>query len=624
MGCPFLWEGGRFSFPQPAKLVSGAPVRGEIWVVDSEGSGEWMRRLAQWAGLAILAAALPGARAADVNGNWQGSFDFRGSSVALIFHFVANGNALTGSVEGLPTTPAEIHDGKVDGNSMAFLLDTGYQGTQYTVAYRGTVSEDGNSIAFTMGTETGDWSMELTAARVRSAVPPPHVNATLGEIKRYPGDGDGAFKTRHYRDLFAEAGHSPEETKAKIDKAFQLLFHGDGQEERLYFETGANQNGTLAYITDWNNNDVRTEGMSYGMMIAVQLNKKREFDAIWNWAKTYMQITDPRNPSVGYFAWSMSTDGTPRSTGPAPDGESYFAMALYFAAHRWGNGQGIYNYQAEADKLLRLMRHHPVMTGEGPFRIHPEDPPFVMPDHPWPSPDTRRKEAEAKASGHPLQWYRPSRGPEEQTVGPMVDEEHCMIRFAPNLPGGTTDPSYHLPAFYELWARWGPEEDRAFWAKAADVSRDFFAKVTGPETGLTPERSNFDASPATGWDGKPIPFAYDSWRSISNWSVDYSWWRKDPEETVLSDKMQKFLAGQGIDSFDGSYTLDGQPLVHHHSPGLAATTAVGSLAATDGPNARAFVDALWNQPVPSGEGRYYDGMLYLMSMLHASGNFRIY
>ena len=170
--------------------------------------------------------------------------------------------------------------------------------------------------------------------------PVPHTNAPLGEIKRMPGDGSGAYKTHRYRDLFAEQGHSPQESRAKIENAFQQLFHGDGQEERIYFETGANQNGPLAYITDWANNDARTEGMSYGMMIAVQLNKKREFDAIWNWSKTYMLITDPKNPSVGYFAWSMNTDGTPRSTGAAPDGEEYYVMALYFAAHRWGNRAG--------------------------------------------------------------------------------------------------------------------------------------------------------------------------------------------------------------------------------------------------------------------------------------------
>jgi oligosaccharide reducing-end xylanase len=455
-------------------------------------------------------------------------------------------------------------------------------------------------------------------------MPAPHVNAPLGEIKRMPGDGNGAYKTHHYRDLFAEQGHSPPESKAKIEKAFQQLFHGDGQEERIYFETGSNENGTLAYVTDWANNDARTEGMSYGMMIAVQLDKKREFDALWNWAKTYMLITDPRNPSVGYFAWSMGTDGTPRSTGAAPDGEEYFTMALYFAAHRWGNGKGIYNYQAEADKILRGMRRHPVLAGTSPFRIHPEDAPFTPPDHPWPSPNNHDLEREAAAKGTTARpMFRMRRGPYTEQIGPMVDEDHFMIRFVPNVEGGNTDASYHLPAFYELWARWGPVEDLPFWSEAADVSRDLFNRVTGPETGLTPDRNNFDGTEVMGWDGKPTPFSYDSWRSASNWSVDASWWGKDERETVLSNRIQKFLFGQGIGTFADRYTLEGKPLSTRHSVGMVATTAVGSLAATPGPAAKAFVDELWNTPVPSGEQRYYDGLLYLMSLMHCSGNFRI-
>ena len=257
--------------------------------------------------------------------------------------------------------------------------------------------------------------------------PAPHVNAPLGDIRSFAGDGNGAFKTHQYRDLFAEQGHTAAESRAKVEKAFQQLFHGDGQEERIYFETGANENGPLAYITDWANNDARTEGMSYGMMIAVQLNKKREFDALWNWANTYMLVTDAKNPSVGYFAWSMGTDGSPRSTGAAPDGEEYFTMALYFAAHRWGNGQGIYNYKAEADKILSRMRHHPVLTETGPFRIHPDDPPFVYPDHPWPSPNNRERERAAAASGGgPPRAFRFNRTPRPETIGPMVDEEHFM------------------------------------------------------------------------------------------------------------------------------------------------------------------------------------------------------
>jgi oligosaccharide reducing-end xylanase len=482
----------------------------------------------------------------------------------------------------------------------------------------------GLSLAFACGS-AAQVSTAPGQSPSRPLAPPPHVNAPLGDIRRMPGDGSGACKSHQYRDLFAELGHSPAESRAKIDKAFERLFHGDGQEERVYFETGANANGPLAYITDWANNDARTEGMSYGMMIAVQMDKKREFDAIWNWARTYMLITDPKNPSVGYFAWSMNTDGSPRATGPAPDGEEYFVMALYFAAHRWGNGKGIYDYRAEADKILRGMRHHPVLTGTGPFRIHPDDPPFIHPDHPWPSPNnTARQKAAAANGGHvPGAPFHAPWDSRSVSIGPMVDEEHSMIRFVPNVNVGFTDASYHLPAFYELWARWGPEEDRAFWAKAADVSRDLFSKVAGPQTGLTPDVTYFDETQVIGPNGVPAAFGYDSWRSASNWAVDYSWWRKDPRETTLSDRIQKFLYSQGIGAFVDRYSLDGKPLSTRHSAGMLATAAAGSLAATPGPISRAFVEELWNTPIPSGEQRYYDGMLYLMSMLHCSGNFRI-
>jgi oligosaccharide reducing-end xylanase len=456
----------------------------------------------------------------------------------------------------------------------------------------------------------------LATAHATAAEPP--------VIERHPGDGAGAYTTHRYRNLFAEQlGRSPAETRAKVDTAFKQLFHGDGQEERIYFETGANSNGPLAYITDWANNDARSEGMSYGMMIAVQLGKRREFDALWNWSKTFMLNTDPKNPSVGYFAWSMNTDGTPRSTSAAPDGEEYFAMALYFAAHRWGNGKGIYAYQAEADNILHGIRHHPVLTGSPPFRIHPDDPPFVEPAKPWPSPNNRSKMAEAAKQGKPWPPERPARTPRPVTVGPMADETYTMIRFVPetNVPG--TDASYHLPAFYELWARWGPSEDRTFWARAADVSRELFVRVTGPDTGLSPDRSNLDMSPIPGWDGQPVQFGYDSWRTVSNWSVDSSWWGKDSREPVLSERLQKFLFGQGIHSFPDRYTLAGQPLSTRHSPGMVAAAAVGSLAATPGEVSKAFLKELWDLPVPAGEQRYFDGMLYLMSMMHLSGEFTV-
>jgi len=393
-------------------------------------------------------------------------------------------------------------------------------------------------------------------------------------------DGSGAYATGQYRNLFAEGGHSPKEISAKIDAAFQQLFRGNPETQAVYFPAGTNAQGPLAYLTDWNNHDVRTEGMSYGMMIAVQLGRKEEFDALWNWAKSYMYISDPKHPSFGYFSWSCKTDGSPNEETAAPDGEEYFVMSLYFAANRWGHGRGIYNYQAQADELLHTMRHRVKMSGPTKF------------------------------------------GP--RTVASEVDEGTRMIRFVPGVDRGNfTDPSYHLPAFYELWARWGPTEDRIFWAEAATASRTFLVKATNPQTGLAPAYANFDGTPHANEFSQSGIFGYDSWRTASNWSVDWSWWRKAAQEQQLSDRIQAFFRAQGLATYSDLYTLAGKSVLAHHSPGLVATNAVASLAATD-PRSKEFVEALWETPIPSGQLRYYDGMLYLLSFLHCSGEFRIW
>ena len=397
----------------------------------------------------------------------------------------------------------------------------------------------------------------------------------------------GAYATHQYRNLFAEQGHPQQAINAKIQAAYQQLFFGDPEAQRVYFPAGANANGPLAYLTDWANHDARTEGMSYGMMIAVQLGKKQVFDALWNWAMTYMYIADPHHPSHGYFAWSCKTDGTPNEETPAPDGEEYFAMALLFAANRWPGGHGIYDYHADAEALLRTMVHHAVQSGSTRY------------------------------------------GP--RTVGPEIDAAEAQVLFVPGVMAHPfTDPSYQLPAFYELFALWGPPEDRGLWGRAAETSRLFFVKTANPQTGLAPDYANFNGTPHLSRFPQSGEFGYDAWRVASNWSVDWSWWHKAPQEQVLSDRIQKFFASQGMGSYGPVFTLDGKPLgatpglTHEdHPAGLVGTNAVTSLAATNKARANTFVQALWNAPIPSGQNRYYDGMLYLMSLLHCAGQFQI-
>lgn len=132
----------------------------------------------------------------------------------------------------------------------------------------------------------------------------------------------GAFETGKYRNVFAEYGYPEAEIQRRVEQTFETIFYGN-EEERFYHEVGAD----MAYIEDTGNHDVRTEGMSYGMMACVQMNRREEFDRLWKWTRTYMYIED--GPCKNYFAWSCATDGSKNAEGPAPDGEEYFAMALF-------------------------------------------------------------------------------------------------------------------------------------------------------------------------------------------------------------------------------------------------------------------------------------------------------
>nr|MCR4901727.1 xylanase [Butyrivibrio sp.] len=236
-----------------------------------------------------------------------------------------------------------------------------------------------------------------------------------------------------YRNIFAECGYEQKEINKRVEDTFNEIFYGE--EKFVFF----NEDKSLGYIVDTGNNDVRTEGMSYAMMMCVQMDKKQEFDAIWNWAKKYMYLEEGENK--GYFAWSVSTDGKKNAYGPAPDGEEFMAMTLLFASHRWGDGVDIYNYSDQADKILKAVVH---------------------------------------------------KG--EDGVGrAMWDPDNHLIRFIPDRD--FSDPSYHLPHFYELFSKWGNPEDSLFWKKAATESREFLTKACDKNTGLSAEYSYFDGTP---------------------------------------------------------------------------------------------------------------------------------
>ena len=376
-------------------------------------------------------------------------------------------------------------------------------------------------------------------------------------------------KRMEYINVFEKIGYGKEITDERLDIIFETLFYGT-KDERIYHESGDD----MGYMVDTGNIDVRTEGMSYGMMMCVQMDKKKEFDRIWKWAKTYMYMDDGENK--GFFAWSCDLNGEKNAYGPAPDGEEYFAMALFFAAHRWGNGEGIFNYEKEAQIILHDMVHKGEKDGVGRS---------------------------------------------------MFDRDNKMIRFICEVD--FSDPSYHLPHFYELFAKWAAEEDRDFFKSAAKASREYLKKACHPDTGMSAEYAHYDGRPydddTTTW-GRHDWYYSDAYRTIMNICLDYSWFKADEwEKSIAETFADNFVNKIGFDNWNHIFMIDGTMLDENalHPTAIIATNAMTALASYN-LNTEQCLKKFFDTPLRSGDRRYYDNCLYFFCFMALSGNYRIY
>jgi hypothetical protein len=115
--------------------------------------------------IALMALTAGLLAAADAAGTWKGSFDLNGTTVSLTFNLKASDTGVSGTIDidALPNKPAEIKEGKVDGDSITFWSMTEYEGNPIKLVYKGKIA--GDQITFTMGTEDGSWSTDVVAKR---------------------------------------------------------------------------------------------------------------------------------------------------------------------------------------------------------------------------------------------------------------------------------------------------------------------------------------------------------------------------------------------------------------------------------------------------------------------------
>jgi oligosaccharide reducing-end xylanase len=310
---------------------------------------------------------------------------------------------------------------------------------------------------------------------------------------------------------------------AKVAAAWSQLFNPSGSGTIFYNGPGTDE----SYVEDTFNNDVRTEGMSYGMMIAVQLGHQTEFDRLWAFVKNHMA------QGTGQIAWHVSTSGSKEATGGAPDGDEYFAAALVFAHTRWGDTSGKYNYGTEAQWVLNLIRTQ-----------------------------------DFSASSHIVQFYSGS---------------------------GNTDGSYVLPAFYQTWACFDTA-NAAFWNSAVTAGRSFFHSAID-SNGVIGDQSSFTGSTVKGAGADTI-------RCVANIMMDHNFFAADSWQTdTYAAKYGAYEAKQGV----GTAQMACNSLLGFGLPSATGTP---------------FVQKLWSQSIPSHD--YWNGVLYMLGLLHVSGTFHLY
>jgi oligosaccharide reducing-end xylanase len=359
-------------------------------------------------------------------------------------------------------------------------------------------------------------------------------------------------------------GKTAAEIDTKINGAWNQLFYGDDNLQRIYYPIDPDQ----AEIRDTLHGDVRTEGFGYAMMIAVQLDKHAEFDRMWAYVKARHSypMTDPNG---GYFR--SSCDSVPPG-GPVscndPFGHQQFVTALLFARDRWGI-LGPHDYAEDAAQLLNVMRHKEDMNGG------------IIND-----------------------------------VTNTFDQDSALAFNVPELQAaGVSRPSLMMPAFYELW---GQATNDPFWARAATAARAYWKRSAHPTTGLFPSRAYFDGTPVEDWD----TFDSESFRAQISIVLDWTWFARDPWQIEDTDHMLALFSSKGMTTYGGEYRLDGIMLSALRDYALVAANGVTAMISTN-VNRRVYISDVWNMGTPTGPARYFSGLLHLTALLILSGRYQV-
>ncbi|OLZ11200.1 glycosyl hydrolase family 8 [Sulfobacillus thermosulfidooxidans] len=105
------------------------------------------------------------------------------------------------------------------------------------------------------------------------------------------------------------------------------------------------QSDQLKIVRPQNDCDTVSEGMAYGLLLALAHNDRKTFDRLWQYVKSRLN-------NHGLMPWHFRVDDTILDRGSAADADQDIAFALIAAGKRWHHN----DYQRAGIKLIHAIR----------------------------------------------------------------------------------------------------------------------------------------------------------------------------------------------------------------------------------------------------------------------------
>ncbi|MCL2688531.1 MAG: glycosyl hydrolase family 8 [Chitinispirillia bacterium] len=259
--------------------------------------------------------------------------------------------------------------------------------------------------------------------------------------------------------------------------------------------------------------DAVSEGVSYGMLLALYMNDQEYFNKVWEAGDRHMGVSG--SGGGYYYDWRVNanTAGTAitrTGTGAASDADQDIALLLIFA-----------------NELVKVGIWEPYsrpVTGSG-------------------TPVTY--ESRARSILQVIRTVRTSSG--MSRVQGMIDENYGYL-----LPGfwgestrnnpasGTVNPGYFAPAFYRVFAEFEPAH-AAVWNTLIDTSYAHIRRSPGYARGLLPDWTRVNGT-STGGAGYNAYFRGDAMyrdaiRVYWRLATDYLWYQEPRAKAFLDNAM---------------------------------------------------------------------------------------